>query len=52
MMKARNAFIWDFDGVVASTPHEEAFYEGVYNPEEAEYAIRKIKGVLRELISG
>jgi len=31
------------------TLHDEALYEGVYNPEEAEYAITQIKKMLEEL---
>lgn len=34
---------------IMRTLHDEAFYEGVYNPEEAEYAITQIKKVLEEL---
>jgi len=31
------------------TLHEEAFYEGVFNPEEVEYAIRKVRGIIEEI---
>jgi hypothetical protein len=31
------------------TLHEEAFYEGVYQPEEVEYAMKKIEQVIDEL---
>jgi hypothetical protein len=31
------------------TLHEEAFYEGVYQPEEVEYAMRKIEEVIAKL---
>jgi len=34
---------------VMKTLHDEAFYEGVYNPEEAEYAIKQVKKMLEEL---
>jgi uncharacterized protein (UPF0332 family) len=30
------------------TLHDEVFYEGVYNPEEAEYAIKQVKTMLEE----
>lgn len=33
---------------VMKTLHDEAFYEGVYNPEEAEYAFKQIKRMLEE----
>lgn len=33
---------------IMKTLHEEAFYEGVYNPEEAKYAIALIKKILEE----
>jgi HEPN domain-containing protein len=33
---------------VMKTLHEEAFYEGVYNPEEAKYAITLVKKMLEE----
>jgi uncharacterized protein (UPF0332 family) len=33
---------------VMRTLHEEAFYEGVYNPEEARYAITLVKRMLEE----
>ncbi len=31
------------------TLHEEAFYEGVYQPDEVDYAIRKIEKLIDEL---
>jgi len=34
---------------VMKTLHDEAFYEGVYNPEEAKYAIKQVKKMLEEL---
>jgi len=34
---------------VMKTLHDEAFYEEVYNPEEAEYAIKQVKKILEEL---
>jgi len=33
---------------VMRTLHDEAFYEGVYNPEEAKYAITQVKKMLEE----
>ena len=33
---------------VMRTLHEEAFYMGVYNPEEVEYAIKQIKKIIEE----
>ena len=33
---------------VMRTLHDEAFYEGVYNPEEAKYAITLIKKMLED----
>lgn len=33
---------------VMKTLHDEAFYEGVYNPEEAKYAITLVKKMLEE----
>jgi uncharacterized protein (UPF0332 family) len=33
---------------VMKTLHDEAFYEGVYNPEEAKYAINLIEEMLKE----
>ena len=33
---------------VMKTLHDEAFYEGIYNPEEAEYAIKQVKKILEE----
>ncbi len=34
---------------IMETLHDEAFYNGIYNPEEAEYAIRQVKKMLEEL---
>ena len=34
---------------VVKTLYDEAFYEGVYNPEEVEYAIEKVKQLLKEV---
>ena len=34
---------------VMRTLHDEAFYMGVYNPEEAEYAITQIKKILEDI---
>jgi len=34
---------------LVSTLHEEAFYEGVYQPGEVEYAIRKVEEVITRL---
>jgi hypothetical protein len=31
------------------TLHEEAFYEGICNPEEVEYAIKQVREMLEEL---
>lgn len=31
------------------TLHKEAFYEGVYQPEEVKYAVEKVKKLLEEL---
>ena len=31
------------------TLHEEALYEGVYQPEEVEYAIRKVESIVEQL---
>jgi len=31
------------------TLHEEAFHEGVFNPEEVEYAIRKVRSIIEEI---
>ena len=31
------------------TLHEEAFYEGAYQPEEVEYAFKKVEGCVEEL---
>ena len=33
------------------TLHDEAFYEGIYNPEEAKYAITLVQRMLEELKS-
>jgi len=33
---------------VMKTLHDEAFYEGVYNHEEAEYVIKQVKKILKE----
>ncbi len=33
------------------TLHDEAFYEGVYEPDEVSYAINKIENLIRELMS-
>ena len=33
---------------VMKTLHDEAFYEGVYNPEEVEYAIKQVKKMIEE----
>ncbi|MGC8598097.1 MAG: PaREP1 family protein [Thermocladium sp.] len=33
------------------TLHDEAFYEGVYEPDEVSYAINKIENLVRELMS-
>ncbi|MBS7638707.1 hypothetical protein KEJ49_07515 [Candidatus Bathyarchaeota archaeon] len=37
---------------VMRTLHDEAFYEGVYNPEEAEYAITQVKKMIEEFKKG
>ena len=29
--------------------HEEAFYEGVYHPDEVEYAVKKVEECIKEL---
>jgi len=34
---------------VMRTLHDEAFYEGIYNPDEARYAIEVVERTLREL---
>jgi HEPN domain-containing protein len=34
---------------VMMTLRDEAFYDGVYNPEEVKYAIEKVKQLLKEL---
>ena len=34
------------------TLHDEAFYEGVYNPEEAKYAITLVKRIMEEFKKG
>jgi hypothetical protein len=31
------------------TLHDEAFYEGIYQPDEVEYAIRKVEEVVAKL---
>jgi hypothetical protein len=31
------------------TLHDEAFYEGVYDPEEVKYAIEKVRVVIDEI---
>ena len=31
------------------TLHEEAFYEGIYQPDEVEYAIRKVEEIIARL---
>jgi HEPN domain-containing protein len=31
------------------TLHDEAFYEGVYDPEEVKYAIKKVRDVIEEI---
>ncbi len=33
---------------VMRTLHDEAFYEGIYNPEEARYAIDQVKRIIKE----
>jgi len=33
------------------TLHEEAFYEGVYQPEEVRYSIEKVRKIIEELES-
>lgn len=37
---------------VMRTLHDEAFYEGVYNPDEARYAITLVKKMLEEFKKG
>ncbi len=37
---------------IMRTLHDEAFYEGVYNPEEAKYAITQVKKMIEELKKG
>jgi secreted Zn-dependent insulinase-like peptidase len=37
---------------VMKTLHDEAFYEGVYNPEEAKYAITLVKKMLEKFKKG
>jgi len=37
---------------VMKTLHDEAFYEGVYNPEEARYAITLVKKIMEESRKG
>jgi uncharacterized protein (UPF0332 family) len=34
---------------VMKTLHEEAFYEGVYQPDEVEYAIKKVEECVEEM---
>jgi len=34
---------------IMKTLHEEAFYEGVYQPEEVEYAIKKVEECVNAL---
>ena len=34
---------------IMKTLNDQAFYEGVYNPEEAEYAIKQVRKMLEEL---
>lgn len=34
---------------VMETLHDEEFYDGVYKPEEAEYAIRQVEKILKDL---
>ncbi len=31
------------------TLHDEAFYEGVYQPEEVEYALKKVEEIISKL---
>jgi cell division septum initiation protein DivIVA len=31
------------------TLHDEAFYEGIYQPDEVRYALNKVKHVIEEL---
>ncbi|MCG2867272.1 MAG: PaREP1 family protein [Vulcanisaeta sp.] len=35
---------------IMRTLHEEAFYEGIYQPDEVEYAIRKVEEVITRLM--
>jgi len=37
---------------VMRTLHDEAYYEGIYNPEEAEYAITQVKKMIEDLKKG
>ncbi|KPV62439.1 MAG: Archaeal PaREP1/PaREP8 family protein [Candidatus Bathyarchaeota archaeon BA1] len=37
---------------VMKTLHDEAFYEGIYNPDEAKYAITLVKKILEECKKG
>lgn len=37
---------------VMRTLHDEAFYEGVYNPEEARYAIKLVRRMLEDFKKG
>lgn len=34
---------------IMKTLHDEAFYDGIYKPEEAEYAIRQVEKLIRDL---
>jgi hypothetical protein len=34
---------------IMKTLHEEAFYEGVYQPDEVEYAIKKVEECVEEM---
>ena len=36
---------------IMRTLHEEAFYEGVFQPDEVEYAVRKVEEIIRDLES-
>ena len=35
---------------IMRTLHKEAFYEGIYQPDEVEYAIRKVEEVITRLM--
>ncbi|MEM1549269.1 MAG: hypothetical protein QXO74_00140 [Candidatus Methanomethylicia archaeon] len=37
---------------VMKTLHEEALYNGVYKPDEAEYAIKQVEKILKDLKEG